>query len=122
MILRSDPEPDNQTSKFATFSGDRNKAMLAKDMGAAGVLLVSGQGFDNSDKFDPLEKGQYSVGIPVFRIKRTLADVILHDSKQTINDLEKELNISASHPLLLQEQMLKQNQILFRIWLIPGML
>ena len=74
MILRADPEPDNINSKFATFSGDRNKAMLAKDMGAAGVLLVSGQTFDNSDNLDPLAKGDFSVGIPVFRIKRTVAD------------------------------------------------
>jgi aminopeptidase YwaD len=92
MILRADPEPDNINSKFATFSGDRNKAMLAKDMGAAGVLLVSGQTFDNSDNLDPLAKGDFSVGIPVFRIKRTMADAILSKSKQGINDLEKKLN------------------------------
>jgi aminopeptidase YwaD len=92
MILRADPEPDNINSKYATFSGDRNKAMLAKDMGAAGVLLVSGQTFDNSDNIDPLAKGDFSVGIPVFRIKRTVADAILSKSKQNINDLEKKLN------------------------------
>ena len=92
MILRADPEPDNINSKYATFSGDRNKAMLAKDMGAAGVLLVSGQTFDKSDNMDPLTKGDFSVGIPVFRIKRTVADAILSKSKQTINDLEKKLN------------------------------
>jgi aminopeptidase YwaD len=92
MILRADPEPDNINSKYATFSGDRNKAMLAKDMGAAGVLLVSGQTFDNSDNIDPLAKGDFSVGIPVFRIKRSVADAILSKSKQNINDLEKKLN------------------------------
>ena len=92
MLLRADPEPDNINSKYATFSGDRNKAMLAKDMGAAGVLLVSGQTFDNSDNLDPLTKGDFSVGIPVFRIKRNVADAILSKSKQPINDLEKKLN------------------------------
>ena len=92
IILRADPEPDNINSKYATFSGDRNKAMLAKDMGASGVLLVSGQTFDKSDNIDPLTKGDFSVGIPVFRIKRTVADAILSKSKQTINDLEKKLN------------------------------
>lgn len=92
MILRADPEPDNINSKYATFSGDRNKAMLARDMGAAGVLLVSGQTFDNSDNIDPLRKGDFSVGIPVFRIKRNVADAILAKSKQPINDLEKKLN------------------------------
>jgi hypothetical protein len=92
MILRSDPEPDNQNSKFAPYSNDRNKAMIAKDMGAAGVLLVSGQSFDNSDTFDPLAKGGFSVGIPVFRIRRSVADAILAVKKLTINDLEKKLN------------------------------
>jgi len=92
MVLRSDPDLDNPNSIFAAFSGDRNKAALARDMGAAGVLLVSGQSFDNGDIFDPLTKGGYSVGIPVFRIKRTVADAILLQSKHKINDLEKRLN------------------------------
>jgi aminopeptidase YwaD len=92
MILRSDPEPDNQKSKFAPYSNDRNKAMIAKDLGAAGVLLVSGQAFDNSDSFDALAKGGFSVGIPVIRIKRNIADAILAAKKQNINDLEKKLN------------------------------
>jgi aminopeptidase YwaD len=92
MILRSDPDLDNPKSKFAPFSNDRNKAMIAKDMGAAGVLLVSGQSFDNSDSFDPLAKGGYSVGIPVIRIKRTVADAILSNSKHNIENLEKKLN------------------------------
>ena len=42
MILRADPETDNNKSPFIPFSGDRNKALMAKDMGAAGVLMVSG--------------------------------------------------------------------------------
>lgn len=97
MILRSDPESDNPKSKFGRFSGDRYKAMVAKDLGAAGLLLVSGQAFDNSDTFDPLSKGGYSIDIPVFRIKRNVADVILAKSNNSINDLEKKL-ISAKKP------------------------
>jgi hypothetical protein len=92
MILRSDPEPDNQNSRYSSHSGDRNKAMIAKDLGASGVLLVSGQGFDNSDTFDQLSKNAFSVGIPVFRIKRTVADAILQRTKQKINELEKKIN------------------------------
>jgi hypothetical protein len=92
MILRSDPEPDNPNSRYAMFSSDRNKAMAAKDMGAAGVLLVSGQGFDASDAFDPLDKGAFPVGIPVIRIKRAAADAILARSKQNISGLEKKIN------------------------------
>ena len=92
LILRSDPEPDNQNSKYASFSNDRNKAMVAKDKGASGVILVNTQGFDNADNLDPVAKGAYSVGIPVFMIKRTVADAILLKSKHKVVDLEKEIN------------------------------
>lgn len=92
IILRSSPELDNPASKYASFSLDRNKAMVAKDLGAAGVLMVSGPAFDTNDSFDPLAKGGYSVGIPVFWIKRTLADAILSKSDQNIAGLEKKLN------------------------------
>ena len=92
LILRSDPEPENTMSKFASFAGDRDKALLAKDMGAAGLIFVSGEVLDKEDNFEPLVKGEFSVGIPVFRIKRTLADVILAKSGTKIGDLEKKLN------------------------------
>jgi hypothetical protein len=92
IIMRGDPEPDNSKSKFAPFSGDRDKSLLAKDMGAGGVLLVSGENLDKEDRFEPLAKGEYSVGIPVFRIKRGVADAILAKSKTKLNDLEKRLN------------------------------
>ena len=92
IIMRGDPEPDNSKSKFAPFSGDRDKSLLAKDMGAGGVLLVSGENLDKEDRFEPLAKGEYSVGIPVFRIKRGVADAILAKSKTKFNDLEKRLN------------------------------
>jgi hypothetical protein len=92
MILRADPEPDNTMSKFVPFSGDRDKALLAKDMGAAGVIFVSGTVFDPQDTFEPLVKGEYSVGIPAFRIKREAANIILSKSKTKIEDLEKKLN------------------------------
>jgi hypothetical protein len=64
-------------------------------MGAAGILMVSGQAFDKEDAFEPLVKGEFSVGIPAIRIKRTLADLILAKSKTNINSLENKLNKSA---------------------------
>lgn len=95
MILRSSPDLDDPSSKFATFINDRNKAMIAKDLGARGVLLVSPEPFDKEDRFDPLAKGGYSVGIPVVCIKRRVADTILSESKLTINELTDKLNATA---------------------------
>lgn len=92
LILRADPETDNNKSVFIPFSGDRDKAIIAKDMGAAGVLLVSGKIFDSQDTFEALNTEGFSVDIPVLRIKRDIADIILSKSKNTIENLEKKLN------------------------------
>ncbi len=92
MILQGDPEPENMTSRFIPYSNDRDKALLAKDMGAAGVLLVSGPGFDPDDTFESLNSGDFSVDIPVFRVKREVADIILSPAGTTIASLEKKLN------------------------------
>jgi len=94
MILSGDPEPDNQGSVFIPFSVDRDKALLAKDMGAAGVLMVSGPALDPKDVFETPGTEGYSVDIPAFRIKRDVANIILSKSKTTIEDLEKKLNDS----------------------------
>jgi hypothetical protein len=94
MILRGDPENENNNSPYMSFSADRDKALLAKDMGAAGILMVSGPGFDPQDTFEPLNMEGYSVDLPVLRIKREVADVILSKSKNNIAGLEKKLNES----------------------------
>lgn len=94
LMLRGDPEPENNRSPYIPFSSDRGKALLAKDNGAAGVLMVSGPGFDPKDAFESLNTEGYSVGIPVLRIKREVADAILSQSKNTIAGIEKKLNDS----------------------------
>jgi hypothetical protein len=66
--------------------------LQAKDLGAAGVLMVSGPVFDSEDKFESLSSSDYSVDIPVIRIKKELADQILAKSRATIAGLEKKLN------------------------------
>ena len=80
--------------QYIPFSADRDKALLAKDMGAAGILMVSGPAFDPQDTFDSLNTEGYSVDIPVLRIKKEVADIILSKSKKTVSALEKQLNDS----------------------------
>jgi hypothetical protein len=92
LILRADPEPEKNISPFIPFSADRDKVLLARDMGAAGVLMVSGPAYDSQDTIEPLNSEGYSVDIPVLRIKRVVADVILSNSKSTIAGLERKLN------------------------------
>ncbi len=97
LILRADPEVEKNLSPFIKYSKDRDKALQAKDMGAVAVLLVSGKVFDPEDKFEPLAKGDQSVGIPAFRISRKIANSILEPKKLMIEDLEKKLN-ELRHP------------------------
>jgi len=92
LVLRGDPEPEKSVSGFIPFNSDRDKAMTAKDMGASGVLLVSGPANDAEDTFDALAQGDYSVEIPVLRIKRNVANLILKKTNNTIEALEKKIN------------------------------
>jgi aminopeptidase YwaD len=54
--------------------------------------MVSGSAFDSKDAFEPLSSEGFSVDIPVLRIKREVADIILSKSKTTIGTLEKKMN------------------------------
>jgi aminopeptidase YwaD len=89
MILRGHPEPDSSESVYANYGADRDKAMIAKDKGAAGVLFVSGEGYDTDDQLVSLEQREFSVGIPVLHIKRPLADRVLGSSGKNISELEQ---------------------------------
>lgn len=90
MILRGDPEMEKQESHYASFGEDRDKVLLARDKGAAGVMLVSGKKFDANDDLVSMyfDKTQSTAGIPVIHIKRTVADVMLSSSGIRIDSLE----------------------------------
>ncbi|NSW94672.1 MAG: M20/M25/M40 family metallo-hydrolase [Bacteroidales bacterium] len=98
LILRGDPEPEKSDSYFIPFSKDRDKAMVARDKGAGGVIMVSGSSFDPSDSFDPLSLNDNSAGIPALMIKRKVADKILEKSGTCIDSIEKKL-IRTGKPL-----------------------
>jgi len=92
LVLRGDPEPEKSVSGFIPFNSDRDKAMTAKDLGASGVLFVSGPANDAEDTFDAPAQGDYSVEIPVLRIKRNVANLILKKTNNTVEELEKKIN------------------------------
>lgn len=94
MILRGDPELDNNDSKFIPFTEIRGKILVAKDHGAAGVLVVTPVAVDKDDKLIGLhsENNDVTSGIPVINIKRDVADRILASSGFKVDSLEKILN------------------------------
>lgn len=92
IFLRGEPEIDSLQSPYMKFSSDRDKVMLAKDMGASGVLLVSGPGFSARDNLDEPSKIIGSTGMPVFQISRKLANHLFEGTDYKIETLEEALN------------------------------
>jgi len=88
LLLRGYPESNAAASAFAALSSDRMKVLNARENGAAGVLLVSGDKWDPADNLEKPSRGEGRAGIPVLQIKRSVADSILRQSGTTVNELE----------------------------------
>ena len=76
---------------FISSSSDRDKALLARDNKAAGVLLVNGPQFGDKLLSGTFDRVTADVGIPVINISQSVANMILENSGKNINDLEKEI-------------------------------
>lgn len=94
LMLRGYPESNASASAYSTLSSDRMKVMSARENGAAGVLLVSGEEWDSADNLDKPARSESSAGIPVMHIKRDVADLILKASGKSLQELEKKANTS----------------------------
>ena len=104
LILRGTPEISKASDIFKTGTSDRDKAMLAKDLGAAGVLLVSGNEFDKYDELISLSFKEGTIDIPVLHIKRILADAILKSDNTSISALELEFKKTSVHAAINLKQ------------------
>lgn len=89
MILRGNPFPGNIA--FDAVNTDKAKALIAKDKGAAGTLFVSGSAFDADDRIQRPGIDHYPAGIPAFRIRRDLANIILSQTGNNIDSLESRI-------------------------------
>lgn len=93
MVLRGAPQNEKLKKLFMGQKSDREKALTAKDNGAAGILFVSPEALDSKDQLvDPrLKKG--NIEIPAFHIKRAFADSILQQNTDlTVKDIERRIN------------------------------
>ncbi|MBK6966618.1 MAG: M20/M25/M40 family metallo-hydrolase [Bacteroidales bacterium] len=91
LVLRGDPEPENQNSAFIPMATDRSKALTARDRGAAGVLLVSPTSVEKSDQPVDIsyDKSISDAGIPVISLTRISAALILGLKSMAIDSIEK---------------------------------
>jgi aminopeptidase YwaD len=80
-LLRSSPSLKNNYS-------DRDKVIQAKDLGAAGVLLVSPSFLNQKDELTLLKRYQSVTGIPAIHITRELAGFLLSGKAESLIRLE----------------------------------
>jgi len=78
------------------YNSDRDKALIARDKGAAGILMVSGYEYDTTDILATLywDKSRSDVGIPAFNISRKVAESIFKNTGHGLKDLETILSDS----------------------------
>ncbi|MGC9343915.1 MAG: M20/M25/M40 family metallo-hydrolase [Bacteroidales bacterium] len=84
LIMRGEPENHND---FMERSRDRDKALLAMEKGAAGVLLVSGTDYSSSDDLETGLNREPEIDIPVLQVKRDIAGRIIQESGLTISEM-----------------------------------
>jgi len=77
MIFRGVPGKQEATSPYMNYSEDRGKALLASDLGAGGVIFISGSSFDPKDQLVELKGKQHPLSIPVVHMSRFAANQLL---------------------------------------------
>jgi aminopeptidase YwaD len=76
VAFRYAPDGSGNQSSFARYSSPRNKARVARDKGAAALILITGPADDADDDLQKLsvDQGAGSSGLPVISMKRTVID------------------------------------------------
>jgi len=79
LILRYGPDGDSPRSEFSRHTSLREKTRLARDKGAAGILLVTGPVNDADDEIMKLAFDQVAgnSGIPIVSVKRSFVGPLL---------------------------------------------
>jgi Tol biopolymer transport system component len=96
MVLRDLPQDltPEQRQRMARYSTPQRKAIIARDLGAKGILFVSGptsQVKNQLIRFSS-DESQASVSIAALSITNEIAEKILADSGQKLGELQKSLD------------------------------
>jgi aminopeptidase YwaD len=103
LALQGDPDLENPQSPFIEYSSERSKALFASDRNAAGLIIVAGKKFSETDRLTSLifDKNSARYSIPVIQVTREVANKMLGSNKMTIEKLEAEMD-SLNRTLNLQ--------------------
>lgn len=110
IILRGSPD-DSHSSVYQSQSSLRKKILKAKDAGAAGVIFISGEKFDEKDELFELDYAmrEPSAGLPVIQLKRNIVDKLFSQFEVTTSILEKQLNENLSPNSFVIDETISMN-------------
>jgi aminopeptidase YwaD len=95
LVMRYSPEYDNPHSKFDEYSSFRQKATVARDKGAAGIIFVNGYfPKDDDDKFMEFryDHGSFLKDISAVHIRRSFADELFKSQLLDLNQYQKQIS------------------------------
>jgi aminopeptidase YwaD len=95
LVMRYNPEHDSSRSDFDRYSSFRQKAITAREKGAAGIIFVNGYAPKNDD--DPLMSLHYDGAAPindfaVLQVKRNVAEKILRSQSIDFAAIQKQID------------------------------
>lgn len=118
LVFRGEPNIKNSKIPFGMFSSLRSKATTAKDLGAAGVLFVSGKSFNKDDELIELDRPEGNINIPAIHIKRTIANELLISSGRSLKELEnkyQDISFNTQTNLIAKTEVLKDIKTTYNI-------
>ena len=90
VMLRFAPDGSSTTGQFQKYTALRNKARIAREKGAAGMILITGPADAADDELLKLgiDQGAGSSGIPAMSAKRAVFDQLLAASGWSLKSLQ----------------------------------
>lgn len=96
LVFRYTPEGDNPHSGFFPYSAIRRKALMARDKGAVGMVVVTGFADDPNPELMLLryDRGFGDAGLPIVHLRTQIADSLFSVVGKTISTVQSEINSS----------------------------
>ncbi len=97
IVMRQHPEHDSSNSEFEDYASLRNKASVARDKGASGIIFVNG--FYPEDDEDKLMEFKYDRGpgvndLSIIHIKREIVDSLFKSESRNFQEVQKQIDES----------------------------